>query len=448
MKESDDPSEPEGTDDPPEDESKFPPDLVDSVWSHVTRDEIERPVASSIEQLRSLIYPAFQASLQTEEGRPVRFRLLFDLSPHEDTVRFEQFLHYEAGNLVKLAPTIGLDFRYLVVAPKTSDDGSPLQIWGILDPVLLTKRRFPVSYTLWVPDEPLQGFRISVLEPGCVRVETEGGAAIELRSCSIRYPFPVSQVRLVGDWYVDAARRLGLHPPGEENRDEEQLVPACALVRRTWESVLSQVAANRHGGTFLVVPEVAECEALLKIKYRLESDALCNVIRQRLAVEPAVSFHALGKSDIDIAVIDKLHLLERNMAHLTNLVVSLAAVDGAVVLGRNLTIHGFGAEIQLNKDGSEGKDGDEEKIEFVRLPHGQPPPRRLSSFGMRHRSAYRFCKRVPGSLAFVISQDGNLLLFQNEAEKVTAVDGIAHNVWGCVFRIQANEHADAPESAP
>ena len=86
----------------PDDGAAFPTDLVDIVWNFVTWDTRESQVASSIEQLQSLIFPAFEASLQTEEGRPVRFRLLFDFIPHEDTLRFSQPLEYTAGNLTRL----------------------------------------------------------------------------------------------------------------------------------------------------------------------------------------------------------------------------------------------------------------------------------------------------------------------------------------------------------
>ena len=39
--------------------------------------------------------------------------------------------------------------------------------------------------------------------------------------------------------------------------------------------------------------------------------------------------------------------------------------------------------------------------------------RPLASFGMRHRSAYRFCQQVEGAMAFVVSQDGDVRLFSN-----------------------------------
>lgn len=412
----------------PNDGKAFPNDLVEILWSYVTWDTMESQVAYSIEQLRALIFPAFAASLHSEEGRPVRFRMLFDFMPHKETLRFKEPQSYTVNNLIKLAPTIGLDFRYLIVAPETTDNDSHLLIWGLLDPTLLNKQ---MPYNLLVSVQELWGFRISVLDAGTIRIETRAGAVFELSNCNIRFPFPISQVRLISDWYLEAAMTQDFLPQSRENNDDPRILSAAiSLIRRTWESALSQVASNHHGGTFLVVPNIEYCKDLLKIKYGLESNALRKVIQERLALEPELSLYVPGNGDIDLAKIDRVHFLERNLVHITNLLVSLSAVDGAVVISRDLTIYGFGAEIQLTQNDSEV-----EKVEYSSKQHVKHTDRLLSSFGMRHRSAYRFCKNVKDSLVFVISQDGDLRLFRNESGKVTLVDSISHNVWGCVFRM-------------
>ncbi|NJO50664.1 MAG: hypothetical protein HC840_15825 [Leptolyngbyaceae cyanobacterium RM2_2_4] len=35
----------------------------------------------------------------------------------------------------------------------------------------------------------------------------------------------------------------------------------------------------------------------------------------------------------------------------------------------------------------------------------------MNQFGTRHRSAARFCGKVPGAVIFVVSQDGDIRLF-------------------------------------
>ena len=68
---------------------------------------------------------------------------------------------------------------------------------------------------------------------------------------------------------------------------------------------------------------------------------------------------------------------------------------------------------------------DDEEVEYGEHPDSIDGlrARPLTGFGMRHRSAYRFCQRVPGAMAFVISQDGDLRVFCNVKGRVELFDG-------------------------
>ena len=144
------------------------------------------------------------------------------------------------------------------------------------------------------------------------------------------------------------------------------------------------------------------------------------MLLERMAVEPGLSRHIHGCNDIPISVLDDSHFIERDVARITDLAASLAAVDGAVVLRRDWRLVGFGAEITET-----GLWSDDEEVEYGKHPDSMDGPiaRPLSSFGMRHRSAYRFCQRVPGAMAFVISQDGELRVFCNVEGGVELFDG-------------------------
>jgi hypothetical protein len=74
----------------PKDGSAFPADLVEILWSYVSWDDMKTQVGCSKERLQSLIFPAFQASLQSEENRPVRLRIRFQVIPDKDTLLFSQ----------------------------------------------------------------------------------------------------------------------------------------------------------------------------------------------------------------------------------------------------------------------------------------------------------------------------------------------------------------------
>jgi hypothetical protein len=87
----------------------------------------------------------------------------------------------------------------------------------------------------------------------------------------------------------------------------------------------------------------------------------------------------------------------------------LAAVDGAVVVDRNLRVLGFGAFIEIsqvpklvNTITDENK---EEQVVSTKLGGG------------RHRSAVEFCARFPPAAAIVVSEDGRVsILWSMNAE--------------------------------
>jgi hypothetical protein len=118
------------------------------------------------------------------------------------------------------------------------------------------------------------------------------------------------------------------------------------LVRWIWGNILRAVCSARHGGCFLIVPEAVDLSDMpITLKYRLGVERLQDVLLERMAVEPGVSRHIHECNDIEISVLDDSHFIERDVARITDLAASLAAVDGAVVLRRDWRLVGFGAEI-------------------------------------------------------------------------------------------------------
>ena len=179
----------------------------------------------------------------------------------------------------------------------------------------------------------------------------------------------------------------------------------------------------RHGGTFLVIPKQADVSTRLTLKYAVKSNRLQAAIQKRATFEPGLSNPhyrtSMAGSDVDNA-----HFSERDLARTSDLVASFAAVDGAVVLERDLTVLGFGAEILDMEIRNEN-----EVVKHGRHPYGTPGDKPLTGFGMRHRSAYRFCEKLKGTIAFVVSQDGGLRIFCNPDGEVVAFEGPTTEDW-------------------
>ena len=99
---------------------------------------------------------------------------------------------------------------------------------------------------------------------------------------------------------------------------------------------------------------------------------------------------------------------EKRLAETCTFVGHFSGTDGAIVIGTDLKIKGFGAEIILDNARCS-------KVYAVRGPVGKTREEGDSeSFGMRHRSAMRLCGGSPGVAVFVISQDGGVSLVWNE----------------------------------
>jgi hypothetical protein len=397
-------------------------------WDAGTNTPPWEPVRPQLkEQLTSLVSAAFQASLQTEEGRPIRFHVLFDQAPRQVTVTFERPLNYDAGQLLRLAPVVGIGQRWLVVTPKEGGTAA-LQIVGICDPDL-SPHQGPVQQwwhgvggTTW----KVSGIPMSVLGPGWVRIVTRRSDAFELNRGSVRRAFPVNMIPPVHQWYQQVPDLLGLRESVAAEKWLETELAGRELVSQAWARILRKVCDARHGGCFLVVPDTAALPTdTVKIKYRLESGQVQGVVKKRMTVEPGLSHHTRGQKDIEQAVLDEGHFLEHDMARMGDFVAALAAVDGAVVLGRNLWLAGFGAEIIQTSPPPD------EFVKYVNHPDEskQPNSRPVSGFGMRHRSGYRFCNGVPGAIAFVVSQDGDLRVFGRFGSELLLFEGASPERW-------------------
>ena len=77
----------------------------------------------------------------------------------------------------------------------------------------------------------------------------------------------------------------------------------------------------------------------------------------------------------------------------------LTRVDGLVLLDLDLAVRGFGVEITAT--------GPPPALWSARDAAGEVlDPLEYERYGTRHRSMFRYCAAAPGSVGFVVSQDG------------------------------------------
>ena len=106
--------------------------------------------------------------------------------------------------------------------------------------------------------------------------------------------------------------------------------------------------------------------------------------------------------DMTVARNDERNI-EDELTGAVRFVSSLSCVDGLILATPDLVIKGFGVEIRTRKE--------------VEAIYVAPGPRLRSRtlkrvdpnhYGTRHRSMMRYCFSHPGSVGFVISQDGDI----------------------------------------
>jgi hypothetical protein len=396
--------------------------------------------------LDELLDVCYHASLMSEEGRPIVFRVALVSStasihpPREQPLPLEPIMRYvlgqpvpfTTGELRRLAPVA--DPRQVMIAVEAvgAGDRRRLQIYGLID----------VGMALW---EMARHQRISgtsspeALVVVCTRpgelsicrgdhpvIRLRGGQVVRpLRSVLYEGPVAAFFVHATDVLIEEAIQRSGL-PPSRVRRNEPDDGRDFAHVEFI-ESVLLHTAEQHHGGALLFVPDrVADDDPLLlrniSIKYHLPStrarDALLeamavrlerNDLRERLHEQSMLSREQLEELE---ALDWNQREHEDSAQDAARFIASLTAVDGAVILTDQLRIIGFGAEVRVSDSGMDTIY--HAKNEEGTAATGGP----FTSYGTRHRSAFRFVEGMDPAVAFILSQDGGIKAATLVADKV------------------------------
>ena len=175
---------------------------------------------------------------------------------------------------------------------------------------------------------------------------------------------------------------------------DEDVGALSGLVKATLARVFSLAVAAGHGGLFVFLPSS-----------QLDGAG----IEGLLSPGVGVAWPNLGRVAQNLAGAGRnlaVHLEQWDTA--TRVAAQASCVDGAVILDAALSVRGFRVELLAR---------DEERLpECVRLsPDASELAATvgvdLSAFGTRHRSAARFCARLPGAVVVAISQDGEMREF-------------------------------------
>jgi hypothetical protein len=207
------------------------------------------------------------------------------------------------------------------------------------------------------------------------------------------------------------------------------------VVRR----IISLVRSSRHGATLLFLPpeavERSAHQTYINIKYQFANDAprrrfralLLDIIEELSGRNDCDHIEQpVGWEDYLASRHDHVAELDEDIVELTQVLTSLSAVDGAVVLTRRFEVLGFGAEIS-------GELPDVTEVVRSRDADARETTlERAAGMGTRHRSVYRLCQFDPEMLAIVVSQDGGVRFIKQLDGRVAYWD---HASIGCPRRL-------------
>jgi hypothetical protein len=150
---------------------------------------------------------------------------------------------------------------------------------------------------------------------------------------------------------------------------------------------------------------------LINLKYPSVFSCLWRDLVHKLVIHHRyrAKINAIGINDL--TYIDFMNVRSLFTEKLTNqhtlrdtiqMIASFSGVDGAILMTDKLNLLGFGGEILAT--GAQlrhiRKATDQDGLEGPYIP--------IEQYGTRNRSAFRFCDENPHSLAFVVSQDGDV----------------------------------------
>jgi len=423
--------------------NKTPQNLAESVCAELRKRHAGVPNEKIILDLFETMY---YSSLRTEESEAVTFHLVFldpalpDPKPPRNPVKdrwsyvpFAEPIQFSVSNLVKIAKSTDLRTSSFVVWPGTDDT---LFIWGLVD----QQNRFHkfLNRSAEIEAERPGLFQASVEGIGVIVVYMRYEKVAELRINElIRNSidlFKQSPIRdLLSPGIDDHLQTIRSNIPDDIYQATGEM---DEFHTQQWLSVLCRVLLRvqkiKNGGALLITPEINPAD--LNVKYGIDYERLQTSLGTNAITKLKSDYlehHLLDLSEpkpkeIPSNLYFQLRRFEKDLRASKNeidgviwFIALLTRVDGLVVMDRNLAVRGYGVEITNSQ----------EPANLFLAGDRMATPSKLrpvvyNHFGTRHRSMMRYCFQNPGSIGFVVSQDGEVRVITKLGERLVMWENI------------------------
>src|SRR6266566_7911629 len=402
------------------------PDLAEVVDAHLKKVGTSSPGVRALTELLEVVH---FTSLKNEEARPLQLRVALvnpdDPDPERppaprpyrwEIIRLKRPVPFDVASLAKLAKAADPWSSSLAVYYNQSGQ---FFVWGLVDQTVHFNTRLVRESESGYPPPGL--FQVVANWTADLTVYREHSFVARLapdtllkRQNDLFWLGPVTERIDAGmQVYLDAVwrrvrhllpRNMGTWPP---------------FLADVWISTLCRILISiqryRHGGALLIATSKGDVDVKYRLDYRRLPKALTNLgeqtIRNSFAREEIITNH-LGqkKSSVPAKLYLEESVSENDIENYRNeitgcvrFISSLSCVDGLILAAPDLSIRGFGVEIRTKQDPKRAFLSLRPTVNSRTLIRVDP-----SSYGTRHRSMMRYCFAHPGSLGFVISQDGEI----------------------------------------
>ena len=417
--------------------TQYPGHLAKLVSTRLRNDRGDTPPEAVLTRLLETLY---FASLKTDEGRPILCTVNYvDPDQRHDEcptrrpadcwshVPFERPLPFDVRTLTKLARAADPAVSSLAVF---RDKKNKLFIWGMVD----QEPRHSEYITLEASttnDRPglfqatITGVgNISVYQNEALIGSLEQNTLVE-EYHDVLWSGPVHDMLsgYLRNYLADSEANDSATVPRAQLESELLMRWLNSICR-----ILMNIQHYRHGGGLLIAPQMSLDG--LNVKYKIGYDRLLKSLRTMVesqftaAREAAAPLSAPAEDVVSYTMHPResaraLSEHKNEVLGAIRFIASLSCVDGFVLLDQRMMVHGFGVEVRTDNLLSD--------IHVARDSHADPKLLRLSEltqYGTRHRAMMRYCFDKPGSLGFVVSQDGDIRAMTRIADMLVLWENI------------------------
>lgn len=407
----------------------YPSDLAEFVQKRLKELHARSP---ALPALTEMLEVAFFASMKTEEAEPVLCNLCYlhiknpDPTPPQrivadrwSYVRYDAPIILNVKNLVKISKSVDSSAGALAVY-KTSN--GKLVIWGAID-----QQGQRASYATRESNEGPESpgvLQICIVGVGSVEVYKDYTLLGALRqgrlahgfSDVLEHPGPIEEVLRSGIKHV--VHRVQAEVGSEVFHRRDHWEDSISdYWRQAFCRILLSVQRYGHGGAILLTPDDRNTGLSIKypIAYRRLGDALTRLSIHTIRLcdaEDTIGEQFLDTKEESMPV--RLYLdetissFEKNdtrdeVTGCVRFIASLSRVDGLIVMNQQLAVRGYGGIIKIKEEPSSvwvagDAEGTADCLHEINPSH----------FGTRNQSMMRICFGRPGSVGFVVSQDGDV----------------------------------------